>query len=131
MIVSFALMRKDSPRAHILSFSVLRNFLEFNNNSENKFSDCYYKSTLISALSACLISMHPTEDLESPHNKLDAEYMESRNWFIEEINKLCTIDAVAPSFHNVITTTCLKVMMDWMFHGIIQTDLNIFLTYSR
>lgn len=41
------------------------------------------------------------------------------------------MDMISQSFHNVITTACLKALMDLMLAGLIPCNLKLFLDYSR
>ncbi|KAJ3221301.1 hypothetical protein HK099_003605, partial [Clydaea vesicula] len=50
---------------------------------------------------------------------------------LEEINKIRKFDRLICSYHNTITTSCLKVLLKWMMSDVIPVDINLFLIHSR
>lgn len=103
-IVAFSQIRDERGLTPVKIRQFLLDLLRYNDNVGNEFSDCYYVSTLILALGDALIPSSTEEfTLEDPEDEKVNSAAKA------EIERFRTLDYVVPSYHNVITTACLKV----------------------
>ncbi|KAI9251722.1 hypothetical protein BY458DRAFT_444054 [Sporodiniella umbellata] len=102
-VVAFAQVRDDRGLTPVRIRQFLLDLLRYNDNIGNEFTDCYYVSTLISALGDALI---PSTDEGLELDDFEGEQVNAAAK--AEIERFRTLDYVIPSYHNIITITCLK-----------------------
>ncbi|EJU02667.1 hypothetical protein DACRYDRAFT_21692 [Dacryopinax primogenitus] len=109
--------------------------LRYNNNAKNQYSDSRYLSTAIVALGGALVPGVPPErgiltDAEGPVplTESDATILEEA---VQEVERYRLRDQYVPSQHNVITIAALEFKLMLMLGGLIATDGNFFLEYTR
>ena len=107
----------------------LIDLLHFNENGKNRFSDCYYKAALIEALNETLSSTAVAAT--------NLDYVKSLNSntelrsVIEEIVLRLNLEKFTPSYHYVITSSCLKALRNLQKLGHLPENINIFKQYTR
>ena len=100
-----------------------------NENGKNRFSDCYYKAALIEALNETLSSTAVAAT--------NLDYVKSLNSntelrsVIEEIVLRLNLEKFTPSYHYVITSSCLKALRNLQKLGHLPENINIFKQYTR
>jgi transcription initiation factor TFIID subunit 2 len=106
-IVAFSQIRDERGLTPVRIRQFLLDLLKYNDNIGNEFSDCYYVATLVSALGDSLIPVadSPSEALQND----DFEGEQVTAAAKAEIERFRTLDYVIPSYHNIITVTCLRV----------------------
>ncbi|KAI9256062.1 hypothetical protein EDC94DRAFT_636102 [Helicostylum pulchrum] len=106
-VVAFSQVRDDRGITPVRVRQFLLDLLKYNDNIGNEFSDCYYVATLVSSLGDALIPTRDgaVDDFEGDHVNAAAK---------AEIERFRTLDYVIPTYHNIITVTCLKTMTKLM-----------------
>ncbi len=100
--------------------------IRFNENSKNQFSDAYYKAALIDGLANTITaSIAQLQNVETSAN-LSAEMQ----LVGEEICLRLNLEKIIPSYHYVITVSCLRALRKLQKMGHIPEDLNIFKQYA-
>ncbi|KAI9361250.1 hypothetical protein DFJ73DRAFT_814560 [Zopfochytrium polystomum] len=69
--------------------------------------------------------VHPTDHFGSEENR--ALFEDAR----QEILRYLTLDPLLASYHNLITVSCLSALTKWTVAGLIPTDLEFFLPFTR
>ncbi|KAJ3388628.1 hypothetical protein HDU84_009634 [Entophlyctis sp. JEL0112] len=153
--VALVTCRNSENKVLDASKNAILNLLQFNDNSQNEFSDSYYISSLINALCHCTIpqkarEFKPKESntatyegvveiFEFQHNgaedeeEIDTRSNSEKEFFasaVSEVSRYLALDRLAASHQNVITKACLKSVMKWMMAGYMPVDLGFFLGYS-
>ncbi|KAI8388692.1 Bromodomain-containing protein [Radiomyces spectabilis] len=128
VVIAFSQVRDQHGLTPLKIRQFLLDLLKYNDNIGNEFSDSYYIATLISALGDSLI---PASDAE---NALQYDDFEGENVLMaakSEIERFRTLDYVIPTYHNIVTITCLKTMAKLMLNGLMEVNLVMFLQYTR
>ncbi|KZT52907.1 hypothetical protein CALCODRAFT_501745 [Calocera cornea HHB12733] len=109
--------------------------LRYNSNAKNQYSDARYLSTVIVALGGSLIPGVPPErgiltEIEGPAplGEDDAQILEEA---VQEVDRYRLRDQYVPTQHNVVTLAALEFKLMLMLSGMIPTDGNFFLEYTR
>lgn len=123
-VVAFSQIRDRQGLVPVRIRQFLLDLLKYNDNIGNEFSDCYYVATLISALGDALIPLND-EAQDSPKGE------EVNNAAKHEIERFRTLDLVIPSYHNIITVTCLRTMTKLMLKRVLPVDMQKLLGYTR
>ena len=104
--------------------------IHFNENGKNRFSDCYYKASLIDAL-------NETISLSTAGAATNLDYVKSLNSnaelrsVVEEIVLRLNLEKFTPSYHYVITCSCLRALRNLQKLGHSPENINIFKQYTR
>lgn len=117
----------------ICSPEVLRFLLDlfkYNDNSKNKFSDCYYRASLIDALAETVTpsavstlaptGYHITADGLSADTKL----------ILEEITRYLNLDKILPCYKHTVTISCLKAIRHLQKMGHLPSNPAFFREYA-
>lgn len=103
--------------------------IRFNENSKNKYSDCYYRASLIDALNETISSTAIASNIDD-HFTSKALTPELRA-VIEEIVLRLNLEKLNPTYHHVITSSCLKALRTLMKYGHIPENIEIFKQYAQ
>ncbi|XP_070555415.1 transcription initiation factor TFIID subunit 2-like [Ptychodera flava] len=98
--------------------------IKYNDNRKNKFSDNYYRASLIEALANTVTpstSLDKTVDSLSSENKL----------IIEEITRFLNLEKLLPCYRYVITVGCLKAIRVLQKNGWIPNEPGVFQSYAE
>jgi transcription initiation factor TFIID subunit 2 len=123
-VVAFSQIRDDRGLTPVRIRQFLLDLLKYNDNIGNEFSDCYYVATLVSSLGDSLIPANDDaiDDIEGEHVNAAAK---------AEIERFRTLDYVIPTYHNIITVTCLRTMTKLMLKELLPVNISMFMQYTR
>lgn len=123
-VVAFSQVRDDRGLTPVRIRQFLLDLLKYNDNIGNEFSDCYYVATLVSSLGDALIPAREdaVDDFEGDHVNAAAK---------AEIERFRTLDYVIPTYHNIITVTCLRTMTKLMLKQLLPVNISMFMQYTR
>lgn len=125
-VVAFSQIRDDRGLAPVRIRQFLLDLLKYNDNIGNEFSDCYYVATLVSSLGDSLIpSSDDALSLDSPEGEQVTAAAKA------EIERFRTLDYVIPTYHNIITVTCLRTMTKLILKRLLPVDIPMFMQYTR
>ncbi|KAJ1664138.1 hypothetical protein EV178_004350 [Coemansia sp. RSA 1646] len=99
-------IRDANNEAPAAARKVMVGALKYNDNSENVYSDCYFLSNLIHALSNSII-----------HSKRFGRVFsmtaapQDDDAVLGEIERLRKLDMLVPSYHNVVTCGCMEALL--------------------
>jgi transcription initiation factor TFIID subunit 2 len=100
-----------------------------------QYSDARYLSTVIVALGAALVPGRPPErgiltEAEGPAalSEADARILDEA---VQEVDRYRLRDQYVSSQHNVVTSAALEFKLMLMLGGVVPTDGNFFLEYTR
>lgn len=120
----FASIRDDSGDVPHAIKDLLLNLVIYNENSNNKFQDSLYLSQLVESLTTSVINVNSTikkSPLEShvkdEMNPKDREFMEA---VIAEIDRQQKLDEFVPSYHYILSTTCIKQKVRLAIFGLME-----------
>ncbi|KAI8636070.1 hypothetical protein BD408DRAFT_377484 [Parasitella parasitica] len=127
-VVAFSQIRDDRGLTPVRIRQFLLDLLKYNDNIGNEFSDCYYVATLVSTLGDSLI---PASDKPNAIDMDDLEGQQVTAAAKAEIERFRTLDYVIPTYHNIITVTCLRTMTKLMLKGLLPVNIPMFMQYTR
>lgn len=105
----------------------LVDLMKYNENSKNQFSDVYYKSCLVDALSA---TVSPASVLIAEEDSFkSANLSNDMKLIIEEIVLRLNLEKLLPSFNYVITCSCLKALRNLQKLGHVPENIELFKEY--
>ncbi|KAJ1983367.1 hypothetical protein H4R34_001317 [Dimargaris verticillata] len=122
---------------HQQSFPTVRQFLlrllKFNDNSENEYSDCYYIATLLTALARSVTVPPSTNSLDanSKATVSDPAMAADFKLIVDEVERYRVMDALLPTYHNIITGVCLAVYRQFAAQRLLPLNLELFLSMTR
>lgn len=133
---AIARIRGDKGRCPRSARSFLLDLLLFNDNSNNEFSDQFYISTLLKALTTSLVNEKHDEDREliftlKMDEDDDVELKQFIEKTIEEIDRYRRMDEWTGSYQNIWTTTALECKMRLMKARVIPSAPLEFLQYLQ
>ncbi|KZO96454.1 hypothetical protein CALVIDRAFT_514798 [Calocera viscosa TUFC12733] len=109
--------------------------LRYNSNAKNQYSDARYLSTVIVALGGSLVPGVPPErgiltgtEGPAPLAEDDVKILQEA---VQEVDRYRLRDQYVPTQHNVVTTAALEFKLMLMLGGLIPTEGNFFLEYTR
>lgn len=108
VVIAFSQVRDPYGRTPAKVRQFLLDLLKYNDNIGNEFSDGYYIATIISTLGDAFI---PTQDIVDGMEEDDPENEKLLEAAVSEIERFRTLDCVIPTYHNVVTMSCLKVTL--------------------
>ncbi|KJH52751.1 methionine aminopeptidase, type I [Dictyocaulus viviparus] len=101
-------------------------YIRYNDNSMNRYSDDHYRASLLSALAACVA---PVNTLGGGNYIPDALSWEM-NEVVEETTHALNLDTIKPSFRHVVGVAALSVIHQLQRNGHIPSDSKIFWIFA-
>ncbi|XP_041483978.1 transcription initiation factor TFIID subunit 2-like [Lytechinus variegatus] len=107
------------------SLAFLVDLIKYNDNAKNKFSDCYYRASLIDALSNTItpaVAMVNTsvENL-SPETKM----------VLEEVTRCLNLEKLLPCYQHTVTISCLRNIRLLQKNSHLPSEPTLFQTYAQ
>ncbi|KAJ1653566.1 hypothetical protein IWQ61_006334 [Dispira simplex] len=123
-------------RATVQNF--LLQLLRFNDNSENDYSDCYYISTILTALANTVgpkSAQNVANELDSDGDGRQPGPLDTTNVGFEivlaEIERYRVMDALLSTYHNVVTVACLQAYRRFTQLKLVPFNLELFINMIR
>ncbi|XGW29419.1 hypothetical protein V3C99_008885 [Haemonchus contortus] len=101
-------------------------YIRYNDNSMNRYSDDHYRASLLNALAACIA---PVNTLGGGNYIPDALNWEM-NEVVEETTHALNLDTIKPSFRHVVGVAALTVIHHLQRNGHIPSDSKIFWVFA-
>uniref|UniRef100_A0A8L8KW73 Transcription initiation factor TFIID 150 kDa subunit n=1 Tax=Heligmosomoides polygyrus TaxID=6339 RepID=A0A8L8KW73_HELPZ len=101
-------------------------YIRYNDNSMNRYSDDHYRASLLHALAACVA---PVSSLGSGNYIPDGLTWEM-NEVVEETTHALNLDTIKPSFRHVVGVAALTVIHQLQRNGHIPPDSKIFWVFA-
>uniref|UniRef100_A0AC35GHD0 Transcription initiation factor TFIID subunit 2 n=1 Tax=Panagrolaimus sp. PS1159 TaxID=55785 RepID=A0AC35GHD0_9BILA len=120
---SLAIVRDQRGQCPIENVKFIASLLFYNDNSTNRFSDDFLRSSYIEALGR---SLTQTEKHSADLKNVD----EATLTVIEETTRTLNLEMMKPSFGRIILISCLNVICDLQKFGHIPVDLEFFWLYT-
>jgi len=110
--------------------------LQYNDNSNNNYDDCYYVANLMRSLADTLSPQTPQPDYGfdmMDEDVDDDEYGEKKmhEMALAEIERYQRMDQWQPTYRNIISEVALVIRKDLMLKGIKDIDYKVFMAYAR
>ncbi|KAI8096760.1 uncharacterized protein BX664DRAFT_65711 [Halteromyces radiatus] len=128
VVIAFSQIRDDRGLAPEKVRKFLLDLLKYNDNIGNEFSDCYYIATMISALGDSLIPSSNAPEAIEVDSREGKELVAAA---LSEIERFRTLDYVIPTYHNVVSVSCLKTITKLMMNNLMDVNLATFMPYTR
>lgn len=125
-------LAQSNPDRPILG-SIIRNFLldqlKLNDNTQNQYNDAHYIASLVKAIGSTYVV---TQDLKPAIAALPSNFQgPSLNDALVEVERFLFLETQLPTYRNIVASACLSVLLTWMMHGLIPSDVKPFLVFSR
>nr|CAB3266794.1 transcription initiation factor TFIID subunit 2-like [Phallusia mammillata] len=105
----------------------LLDLVKFNDNSNNKYSDNYYRAALVTSLSNTIT---PAVTV-SAEQKITAESLSADvRAIIDEVTRFLNLEKHLPSYRHTITVSCLRAIRNMQRNGHLPADFEIFKSYA-
>ncbi|WKY07895.1 hypothetical protein Q1695_007411 [Nippostrongylus brasiliensis] len=101
-------------------------YIRYNDNSINRYSDDHYRASLLNALAACIA---PVTTLGGGNYIPDALSWDM-NEVVEETTHALNLDTIKPTFRHVVGVAALTVIHHLQRNGHIPSDSKIFWTFA-
>ncbi|XP_033645134.1 transcription initiation factor TFIID subunit 2-like isoform X1 [Asterias rubens] len=123
--VALATIRNGHSLCPRESLDFLVDLIKYNDNTKNKFSDNYYRASLITALTRTItpaVAMVSTsvENL-TPETKM----------VLEEVTRCLNLEKLLPCYHHRVTISCLQAIRTLQKNGHLPSDPTLFQTYAQ
>ncbi|CAM1318749.1 TAF2 (predicted), partial [Pycnogonum litorale] len=106
----------------------LLDLFKYNDNSKNKFSDNYYRSSLVNALGE---SITPVVSILGIGQSITAESLSSNTKLIlEEITRYLNLEKLLPCYKFTVTVSCLRAIRKLQKFGHIPSTSTLFVKYA-
>ncbi|UZJ55485.1 hypothetical protein CBS101457_004805 [Exobasidium rhododendri] len=133
LIQAISRVRNDRGRTLPQVKTFLINLLRYNDNSTNKFVDDFYLAGLISCLSNSFVPRDSRWGQYVPANE-DPDALDDTSLLQvarQEVERFQELDKLVPSYHNVVTMSCLDFQACMMLVNLIPVDLAMLHAYTR
>ncbi|CAF4102527.1 unnamed protein product, partial [Rotaria magnacalcarata] len=104
--------------------------IHYNENSKNRFSDAFYRSSLIDALGNTLTNVGLTSTTTNVDLLLNHTLDNNTKRIFDEILLQLNFDKIIPSYGFCVTCSCLKVLHKLYIISGIPIDINVFYEYA-
>ncbi|KAJ1968606.1 hypothetical protein IWQ62_001146 [Dispira parvispora] len=124
----------EEHRATVQNF--LLQLLKFNDNSENDYSDCYYISTILTALANTVgpnATRNAADEFDSDGDNPQPSSSNTLGFEIvlAEIERYRVMDALLSTYHNVVTVACLQAYQRFAQLKLAPFNLELFVHMIR
>nr|XP_032810604.1 transcription initiation factor TFIID subunit 2 [Petromyzon marinus] len=109
----------------VLTF--LLDLIKYNDNRKNKFSDNYYRASLIEALANSVTPAVAVSNENRTVENLNADV----RLVLEEITRFLNMEKLLPCYRHTVTISCLKAIRVLQKNGHIPSDPAIFKAYAQ
>jgi len=119
---------------HVCPSEVVRFLLDlvrYNENSRNRFADCYYRAALIDALGATVSTAIASNVDDVAFSVRAQNFSQELRSVIEEIVLRINLEKLTPSYRFTVTVSCLRALMALQKLGHIPENMDIFLQYTK
>ncbi|KAJ1731129.1 hypothetical protein LPJ61_002684, partial [Coemansia biformis] len=106
ILAALSNIRDRHSEAPLAARRLMLGALKYNDNSENVYSDCYFLSSLVHSLTNGIIA----SDRFARTYSVVADPPDD-GAVLGEIERLRKLDMLVPSYHNVITRSCMEVLL--------------------
>jgi transcription initiation factor TFIID subunit 2 len=123
--------KSDAVKVPVILRNIILNFLQYNDNGNNVYDDCYYMGLMIESLANTHIITFKDPNSEYKTPVMLPEEEASLKATCDELERLRKLDAMIPSYKNIISQSCLTAYMKLMLTGMLPIEYSLFLSYSR
>ncbi|XP_076092140.1 transcription initiation factor TFIID subunit 2-like isoform X2 [Mytilus galloprovincialis] len=110
-------------------FEFIMGLFKYNDNSRNKYSDCYYRASLIDAAAATIT---PAITIVGSGQGLSTDSLTTEaKRILEEITRCLNLEKLLPCYRHVVTVSCLKAIRILQKNGHLTTDSTFFINYAQ
>jgi transcription initiation factor TFIID subunit 2 len=104
--------------------------IHYNENSKNRFSDAFYRSSLIDSLGNTLTNIGLTSTTTNMDLLLNHSLDNNTKRIFDEILLQLNFDKIIPSYGFCVTCSCLRVLHKLNLISGIPIDINVFYEYA-
>ncbi|CAF0780491.1 unnamed protein product [Adineta ricciae] len=104
--------------------------IHYNENSKNRFSDAFYRSSLIDALGNTLTNVGLTSTTTNVDLLLNHTLDNNTKRIFDEILLQLNFDKIIPSYGFCVTCSCLQILHKLYVISGIPIDINVFYEYA-
>lgn len=108
----------------------LYDLFKYNDNSKNKYSDNYYRASLIDALAATVTPAVAPVGLHSTGFTLDNLSADGK-LILEEITRFLNLEKLLPCYRHTVAVSCLQAIRILQKNGHLPSDPQIFENYAQ
>ena len=109
----------------------LLDLIKYNENSKNKYSDAYYRASLIDALNATVSPSIASLQNDDTFGSKSLALPQDTKQVIEEIVLRLNLEKLFPTYRYVVTSSCLKALRNLQKLGQIPQNIEIFKQYAN
>ncbi|KAI0209910.1 Transcription initiation factor TFIID subunit 2 [Lamellibrachia satsuma] len=110
-------------------FQFLLDLFKYNDNNRNKYSDNYYRATLVDALAATVTPAVTTVTITGQGPSTDALTTDTK-LILEEITRYLNMEKLLPCYRLTVTVSCLRAIRTLQKFGHLPSDPSIFKSYA-
>ncbi|KAJ1914217.1 hypothetical protein IWQ60_008893 [Tieghemiomyces parasiticus] len=129
LVLAMAAARDADQRAFPEVRQFLLTLVQFNDNSDNEYTDGYYLATLLTAL-ADTITPPGEDDPDLPPPPPVADDPDVRR-VVDEVERFRVIDALLSTYHNTVTLACLRAIDRLVRCRVLPFNRALFLHMTR
>lgn len=104
--------------------------IHYNENSKNRFSDAFYRSSLIDALGNTLTNVGLTSATTSVDLLLNHTLDNNTKRIFDEILVQLNFDKIIPTYGFCVTCSCLTILHKLCVISKVPIDINVFYEYA-
>jgi transcription initiation factor TFIID subunit 2 len=127
---AIALQRNKDRVCPTEVINFLFELIHYNENSKNRFSDAFYRSSLIDSLGNTLTNIGLTSATTNVDLFLNHTLDNNTKRIFDEILLQLNFDKIIPSYGFCVTCSCLRVLHKLNLISGIPIDINVFYEYA-
>ncbi|GAA6019407.1 hypothetical protein JCM11491_004818 [Sporobolomyces phaffii] len=131
ILTAISMVRDDKGQTPPVIQQFLVDLLAYNDNLGNKYSDAYYVSSVMNALSHAFVKTLPREVNPYGSELDEVEGNENLAPAVVEVERYMAADRLVPGYHNVVTISAIEFKLKLTLASLIPEDRMLFFSYTR
>ncbi|GFN99666.1 hypothetical protein PoB_002617200 [Plakobranchus ocellatus] len=109
----------------------LLDLFKYNDNSRNKWSDNYYRASLVDALAATITPAVTNVSLITGQEVTAESLSAEKKLVLEEVVRCLNLEKLMPSYKFTVTVSCLNAIRTLQKFGHLPNDSHVFKDYAQ
>ncbi|GAA5913888.1 hypothetical protein JCM5296_004171 [Sporobolomyces johnsonii] len=134
ILTAISMVRDDKGQTPPVIQQFLVDLLAYNDNLGNKYSDAYYVSSIMNALSHAFVKVLPRDNSQLAGGDYAMDEIDANENLapaVQEVERYMSADRLVPSYHNMITVAGIEFKLKLTLASLIPEDRMSFFAYTR
>ncbi|BGP23606.1 transcription initiation factor TFIID subunit 2 [Rhodotorula toruloides] len=131
LVTAISMIRDERGQTPPVIQQFLVDLLAYNDNVGNKYSDAFYITSVMNALSHALVNVVPRDLTGNADQVAEIDSNENLAPAVQEVERYLASDRLVPSYHNAVTIAGIEFKLKLTLASLIPEDRMTFFNYTR